>query len=152
MRVHLLVLLVVLAPAASAYPNHAYPCDVPADEVDGACVGEAEYGACGETGQSDRVSGAAVKFDGRYVADVGGFAQCDRGEDGFARDAHGVYVETPYATFTWSEEAREQDEAYCAEYACDPEGCSWWVYAPGRSARVACPVGPPEPGWGTLLP
>lgn len=151
-RLALILLALTFSGAASAYPNHAYPCDVLAP--DGVCLGDVQYGACGEDGQYDGVTGAAVKFDGQYLADVGAVEQCDTGPGGFSRHATVVYVETRYATFAWSEEQRENDEAYCSEVACDPEGCSWWLYYPGSYARVDCVVlgAPPNPGWGHVLP
>lgn len=142
--------LALLAPGASAYPNHAYPCDIHA--VDGVCFGDVQYGSCGGTEQYDGVTGAAVKFDGQYLADVGAVEQCDTGPGGFSRHATIVYVETRYATLAWADEQRENDETYCSEWACDPEGCSWWVYYPGAYRRVDCVLvgSPPNPGWGQL--
>lgn len=148
----LVLALALAAPVAAAYPNHAYPCDI--HSVDGVCFGDVQYGQCGQEGPYDGVTGAAVKFDGQYLADVGAVEQCDTGPEGFSRHVTIVYVETRYVTFAWADEHRENDDAYCAEWACDPEGCSWWLYYPGSYVRLDCAAGgaPPNPGWGHVLP
>lgn len=134
--------LALSLPIAGAYPNHAYPCDV--NSADGVCVGEVAYGECGQEGQTDAVTGAAVKLDGQYWADVGGFALCDTTPAG-QRQVHGVYVETRYVTFAWAEESCE------GETYCEAEGCSWWLYYPGAYQRIGCSEPPPNPGWGRIL-
>lgn len=132
----------LLAPAAAAYPNHAYPCDV--DGADGVCFGEYEGGSC-ENGSYDAVTGVAVKSGGHYLADVDGFALCDGSESG-RREVWGVAVETPYVTLAWAHEECEGDTY------CDVEGDSVWFWVLRNHGRLDAPLPPPNPGWGRLLP
>lgn len=140
-------LALALAPAlVAAYPNHAYPCDVP--DATGVCVGEYDGGDCEAGASRDHATGVAARAFGPYVLDAGGASYCDSYEGGEHR-VNVIYVETGVVTFAWAEETCTGAVEYC-----EAPGCSVWVWpaVPVYGHRVPCDTPPPDPGWGHLLP